>query len=127
MAIELKWESKKLLVMNYLGRVSGLELLDTTLKLGGDPRFDDLRYILSDWSGIDKADISAEHVKELVAYVTAMSQTNATIKNASVTAKDETGRALVAFYQHLTRSISWQIQYFENTDDARCWFLDVPE
>lgn len=122
MTIELVWESKKLLSMRYEGSVSGSELLDASLKIGGDPGFDDLRYLLSDWSTVKETNISTEDVRKLVAYVSSMARTNDKIMNASVMSKDETGQALVSFYQFLARDLPWEMQYFYNVRDARDWF-----
>ncbi len=124
MAIDLEWESKQLLSMRYKGMVLGVDLLSVTLQISGDPRFDDLRYILSDWSNVKKTDVSVKDVKVLVAYATAMARTNDKIMNATVISEDEKGQALAAFYKDLTADISWQIKYFTNEPEARNWFMN---
>ncbi len=98
MTIDLVWESKKLLSMIYEGRVSGGDLLAASLKISGDQRFDDLRYLLSDWSKVEETNISTDDVRKLVAYVSSMARTNDRIMNASVMSSDETGQVLVSFY-----------------------------
>ncbi|MBL4584306.1 MAG: hypothetical protein JKX83_06795 [Pseudomonadales bacterium] len=122
MTIELNWESKQLLWVKYQDMVYGQELLDTTLALSGDRRFEELRYILSDWSEIKKTNISTSHVTELAAYIAAIAETNQRIKNATVTSKDEAGQSLAVFYQHLTEEISWDVDFFSSALEAREWF-----
>ncbi len=122
MSVELKWESRQLLTIHYRGEVSGPDLLDTSLRISGDARFDDLRYVLSDWSKVDKANVTKKDVRVLVAYVSAMARTNDYIKNAVVVTSDGIGRSLGSFYKELTADISWQIKYFGEEHEARNWF-----
>ena len=124
MAIELDWESKRVLVMRYKGMVQGREFLDATLKVSGDPRFEDLHSILSDWSEIKKTDLSVDDIKELAVYIGLLAQTNGTIKNATVTSKDEAGQSLASFYKHLTRELSWEVDSFNDVESARFWFSE---
>lgn len=124
MAIELDWESERLLCMRYTGMVHGRELLSTTLEISGDQRFDDLRYILSDWSNIKKTDISVDDVRVLAAYIKSMSKINGKIKNATVVSKDEAGQALASFYKHLTRDAAWDVDSFNTSEAARSWFAE---
>ena len=121
MTIKLEWETKQLLVMQYTGVVQGQELLDISLKLSGDPRFDDLRFILSNWANVKKTKVSTKDVKNLAAYVSAMAKTNGNIKNATVVSNTEEGEALATFYEHLTQGISWQVAHFKEEKAARAW------
>lgn len=121
MAIHDIWESPTTIITEYSGRVNGQELIEASLKKSGDDRFDDIRFIIADWTEIHHVDISTEDVKALVACLRSISKINPLAMNATVINKDETGNALAAWYKFLADDLSWKIGIFDNMDDARAW------
>lgn len=120
MSVKNNWE-KNGLYIQYLDHVNGDEMLEAALKVSGDPRFDDIRYVISDWSRATTTAIDPEHVRTLVAYVNAMAKTNAKVRNATVMHGDEERKATVALYGVLASDTPWDIDFFDTMEEARAW------
>lgn len=121
MAIHDIWESPTTLIVQYSGRVTGQELVESSLKKSGDDRFDDLQFIIADWTHIHEVDITPEDVKTLVACLRSISKINPHAMNATAIKQDETGNALVAWYKFLADDLSWKIGIFHTVEEARAW------
>ena len=65
MPAEHHWESKQLLHTYYTGKVTADDLINGALEIGSDPRFDDLRYIIGDWTKSTQSTITMEDVERL--------------------------------------------------------------
>ncbi len=122
MAIEDFWESKDVCRTVYSGIITGQELIDSALEKSGDARFDDIRFVLSDWRPAIKVHISPEDIKHLVACLRSISKLCPHAYNASVLNKDETGVALTAWYKYLADDLSWHVELFYDIDEARAWY-----
>lgn len=120
MGVINNWEANGLYIQ-YIGHVSGAEMLAAALEVSGDPRFDDIRYVLSDWRQATETSITPDHIRELVAYVNAMAKSNPKIKNATVMYDDEERKAKVALYGVLAEDSPWQIDFFDTIEEARAW------
>lgn len=84
MTIRHDWKSKHLLVLNYTENITGKDMLDSALQVGGDPRYDDLHFIITDWSRASGTNISKLDIQKLVAIIGAMTKSNGRIHNISV-------------------------------------------
>lgn len=121
MAIIHQWLSKKLLHTHYVGLVTGREMIDAAIEISADPRFDDIRFVIGDWSAITNAQISVDEVKELAAFVGAVAVSFPRIINASVVANYESGQARAALYNDLAQNSPWQTKTFSSLDSAMEW------
>ncbi len=125
MAIINKWEQRGLHT-RYVGLTPAAELLSSAQGLTSDMRYDDLKYIIGDWSESESSDIEPEDIQELVALIKALSITNPRIINAVILPKDsEQGQALTSFYVLLTEDIAWPTKWFATIEDARDWIESV--
>ena len=122
LAIEEIWESKDILLIVYSGTVNGRELLESSLKISGDERFEDARLFLADWSNIERVDISPEDIKQLVACLRSASRLCPHAKNASVIPMNDTSTALLGWYKFLADDLSWEVEVFPSMDKARAWY-----
>lgn len=122
MAIEEIWETKDILRVVYSGTVSGPELLESSLKLSGDARFEDIRLFLADWSDIKRVAISPEDIKQLVACLRSASRLCPHAKNASVIRLNDTSTALLGWYKFLADDLSWDVEVFQTEEEARAWY-----
>ena len=123
MPITHQWLSKKLLHTYYTGIVTGREMLNAAIEVSSDPRFENIRMIIGDWSDISNAEISIDEVKELAAYVAAVVESFPRILNATVVANYESGLARAAYYDDLAKKSPWQTKTFSNISDAKHWFV----
>lgn len=120
-AIHDDWSTPHVLYTMYSGIVTGEELLQTALKKSGDPRLDDVLFIIGDWTQSTLSFISAEEVKELVAYLSAISKTCPKAKNATIVKRDNNGNALAAWYKLLADKLPWETEIFHTLDAAEAW------
>lgn len=112
------WKLPGVLYTRYLDVVTGRELIDHALRQSGDARFDNLRYIIGDWSEVKKTEITTLHVKELMACLVPMSKLCPKAINASVVKRNNTGMGLAAWYRYLGEQISWRIDIFHTPEEA---------
>lgn len=68
MSYEIDWQARGQ-VTRFRGHVTGAELLRYLEEIGADPRLDDIRFSITDWSEVASGDVTA---KEL-AYFAALS------------------------------------------------------
>ena len=124
MTVEYCWEPEGIYI-RFSGSITGVGILAAALDASGDPRFDDISYALVDLFDARSSTVNAEDMKQMAAYVSAMSLTNPRIKNAIVMFPDNEERsALAALYQMLTDNLPWEIKLFETLDAAREWTDD---
>ncbi len=122
------WHVPGVLYTRYLGVVSGPELVQSSLAASGDERFDNIRLIIGDWSEVKKTLIEAEHVKELVACLGAVSRICPDAVNASIVRRNETGLALAAWYRHLATVLPWEIDIFHSAEEAGAFYgISAPQ
>lgn len=122
MAINHQWVTEELLHTRYIGQVTGKELLQAAYDIGGDPRMDKIRYVIGDWSQVKDAQVSADDVRELAAYIIALSKSYPLVKNASVVANYESGEARATLYDVLTADAAWETATFATYEEAIDWF-----
>lgn len=123
MAIEHIWSPGGLHI-RYLDSVSGDSLVADALEVGGDERFDDLRFIISDWSECVEPSVAIEDVETLAAFISAMARTNPRIVNLNVMREDFDNQAFVNLYMFLTDEVPWQVLAFRSLDEAKTWLGD---
>ncbi len=121
MAIDLVWESKRLLCVRYSGTVTGDEILTSQKLMTGDERFYDIRELILDGFSISKNLITDKDIEVFTAMAIGQSKSNPYIKNAVVLNPTEELSALAAYYQLLGNSTGWEIKLFKTETEARNW------
>ena len=116
------WLTPQLLHINYCGVVTGEEVNQATLQKSGDARFDDLKYIISDWRQADQINIDLKDIDELIAYLKSIAQQCPNVMAASLTKPDKTGNALAAYYIMLGDVLPWKFEIVNSLEDAYKWF-----
>lgn len=120
MPIVHDWSAKGLHT-KYIGSISGDDLVEDALKVSGDPRFDDIRYVIGDWTESGSNTIGIDDVERLAACMKAVAKSNPYIKNATVMDADEERAALVGLYLFLTEDIPWEVDAFKTLEEAKFW------
>ena len=120
MPIEHNWLPSGLHTQ-YIGVITGNELVDGALKISGDPRFDNIRYIIDDFSKLVGNKITIADVERLVACIGAITKSNPYIKNAMVLANNEESNALIGLYVFLASELTWQFETFSALTEAQMW------
>lgn len=122
------WIEPHFLHVQYIGRMTGDQLIRSTLDMSGDERLDTTHYILGDWSHYERSYISEEDIKTLIAVMKSVCKICPHVKNATVIRPDRSGNALVAFYKMLADDLPWKIEIFHDFHAAFNWFeLPIPD
>ena len=118
----LEWETRGV-YWKYSGIVSGQEIVESSTAIYGDPRFDTLKYKLVDFLDVETIKMDNDEVALIAHQHRAAEKSNPRIKNAIVIKSntDLTDR-FVAFFS----KSSWQVQVFQNLDEANIWLARIP-
>lgn len=123
MPFELSWEPNGV-YRRYFGHVTIAERRRSFDAICADPRFDELRYTITDYLGVEGYDITREATAEIAAMHIAPLLTNPNIVIAAV-AVDE---RIVAAIDHFIglRFIAQPYRVFATVDAARAWIEGQP-
>lgn len=118
MAFELKWEARGV-YRAFSGHVTVSDRRHSLQKICADSRFDDLRYSITDYLGIDGFDYSPEANSELAALHIAPVWTNPRILIATVAVDDDVVASVREFIG--LGFIKTPQQIFSSAQSARDW------
>jgi len=106
----------------YTGVVSGVELIEASLDMYADSRFDDIHYLIADFSQVDGFEITMEEVEKLAHFNTAAAKTNGNVKTALVLTDDH-AKGLVSIYDIVAQANNspWENKVFATVEHARRW------
>lgn len=88
MPYKINWD-KSGVVIHFIGHVNDKELISMAAGLQGDPRFDELRYIVADYSCCTKFSVTPEGLEYVIATSAASALSNNKIRVAIVSATPE--------------------------------------
>lgn len=123
MPFELSWEPNGV-YRRYFGHVTIAERRQSFDAICADPRFDELRYTITDYLGVEGYEITPEATAEIAAMHIAPLLTNPNIVIAAV-AVDE---RIVAAIEHFIGLgfITQPYRVFATLAAARAWIDDLP-
>lgn len=121
MAHSLEWNGRGLF-RAYSGSVSGAEIIAVNELTFSDPRFDELRYLISDYSAVEENNVSMEDVVRIASLNFAASKSNSQIRIAIV-ATDENVTALAALFNFESEELKnpWKTAIFATAEEALAW------
>lgn len=119
MAYEVIWEPPCGAYRKYSGHVADDELVQSISGLYGDPRFDDLRYIINDFLAVDHISVTEDAVTYIAAISGAAARSNPYIKVAILIG--ETQNDSLAKTYATSRWTVFPTRVFRNAEDARAW------
>ncbi len=120
-----KWKGKGFYI-KFSGLVTSDEIVQASLDMQGDERFDDLRYTLSDYLGIEDVGFEIDaFIKEISAHArinAAAAKSNPKIKRAIV-AINETVITFTNLYDSESSSLGspWKLKTFSSIAEAEDW------
>jgi hypothetical protein len=118
MPYRLTWEPKGV-YRQYLGDVTIRERRASFDAICGDPRYDDLRYSITDYLSVGRYEITSDATLEIAAMHIAPLVTNPRIVIAAVATRPDIVAAIQEFIGHgLTRA---PYRIFDTLDAARHW------
>lgn len=75
MPVKTIWTSKTYGIAEYSGAVAFEEVRDHLLALPSDPRWENLRHSLSDWTRVERVEINEEQLKILAVHLAVYAKT----------------------------------------------------
>jgi hypothetical protein len=118
MSFELFWEPKGL-VIKFSGVVDVLDPLAATAAFAGDSRFDDLRYVIADYSAISGCNAGPGDMEMVGAMDIGGLQTNPRIQKAVVTTSPEVTAMARHYREVLLEPVPTMV--FSTMQEARAW------
>lgn len=118
MAYQVFWEESGA-YKRFAGHVSDDELARSVSGIHGDRRFDDLRYVINDFLGVESFDVTAENVTYIAAIDGAAARSNPHIRIALVVAHPEATDLAMRYI-----ASPWTVyptRIFPSLDEARAW------
>ena len=129
MAHEYNWEEQGL-CRTYTDAISGEEVFNSNLVIHGDPRFDDIRYVINDFTNITEFIVGKVDILNIAAI-----DNFAAIDNIACKSNPVLKIAIVAIFEPLLEWINLyidsmqdslcQCKFFENIDDAYTWVNEI--
>lgn len=119
MAHHYHWEEKGLL-RRYTDKVSGDEVFDSNLKLHGDVRFDDIHYVINDFSRITDFEVSEVDITKIAIVDNVASKSKPTLKIAII-ATLEPLLAWIDMYLRVMQDSPYHCQTFASLEEAYHW------
>lgn len=119
MAYEVLWEPPRGAYRKYTGHVTDDELVESVSRLYGDPRFDDLRYIINDFLSIESFAVTEDTVTYIAAISGAAARSNPNIRVALLVSEAR-GKSLAELYVDAPWTV-FPAQIFPDIETARVW------
>lgn len=118
MPYSTNWEERGV-YRKYTGLIVARDILDAAEEVTGDLRYDDLLYVINDFSVVDNIQLSEEDLALIKAIDNATAITNSRCKLAIVCRNEH--QPLAEQYINAMGKNGFDTQIFETPGQARCW------
>jgi hypothetical protein len=116
MSCKVTWKDNELL-WELSGNISAEEFHQINNDHQGDPRWDELRYLIADFRNVISINLPEEDLTMIQAMDKAAAKSNPYLKIASIANTDET-KKIAEFYGMDT---PWKYEVFETVEEGRSW------
>lgn len=113
------WEAPDGVLKRYFGHVTDSEVLEGNQQVEADPRFDELRYVVNDFTDCTSLETSSPDVEAIAAIDGAAAVSNSRIRIAIVATHVDV-LAVSRAYASSSRN-PYDTRIFESVDEARAW------
>jgi len=113
------WESEGL-YRKFTGEISGEEILDSNFELHIDPGFQEIKYIINDFSEVTGHTIENTHTKVYASTDDIVSQTKGELKIALVVTDTALISLAKTYREHMMDKV-FECEIFQTIEDARKW------
>lgn len=108
------------LIRAFTGTITGPEIIESNFEMHGDQRFDDINYVINDFSQVDECAVSEEEVQMLPIIDEVATNANDKLKIAIISTHDEITK-LAKVYCEMMLQATYDARLFDNFDDAQTW------
>ena len=121
MPYEISWQPLGV-VYNFSGVVSDEDLCAATEEVNASPLLPAMKYLIADFSSIEKFDVSSVSVRMIANSDSRASKTNPDVKVAIISASlFMRGMSNIYAITHQAAGGSWTTKVFQCEEDARAW------
>jgi hypothetical protein len=123
--VKVEWQERGV-YWKYTGSVSGEEIVNASIAIYADRRFDDLKYKLCDFLDADSITMAPMEMDKVVCQHAAAALSNGDIKIAVVGKKADIPALslLVEHFKNYELKASWPIELFEDLTAAQAWLAN---
>ena len=125
MAYELIWEPDGI-HKQFSGFVTGREFIESVENVQADPSYDDIRYVINDFSEVNGHEVSEDVLVQLAAINYGAYSSNPNCRIAFVTKDDEFAHRIKKTLM-APDLISYQTEVCPSVPDARDWLDSQPK
>ena len=118
------WEGS-LLIRENIGEVCIEDILQSLIKLGSDPRFDNMHYLMASWDKATDIKLEVEDIEKIRSYVCAIERSNPNVRSAIYGLADEKNVSFAYLYQALSIDSKWEVKIFNSEQEARAWLFEI--
>jgi hypothetical protein len=119
MAFSIQWRDRGV-YWTFSGTLTGEEAVRSNLEIYGDERFDDLRYQIADFSGVEHFALEPREMKKVAYFDKAASLSNPKMIVALI-APTPVSRDLLNKYTEYSESSPWVFAVFDTLQEAQAW------
>lgn len=112
----IAWQDS-ILELNFHGSIGAAELYRCYGEIAGDPRFDDVRYMLFDYTDATSPEYTTEDMDKFYYLDQASSMSNSRITQV-VIAVDENTAAIASYYIHISQDLPWRTLLVRSREEA---------
>lgn len=123
MSYKLDWERDGV-YWKYYGNVSGKEIIEASTAIYGEPQFDTLKYKLVDFLDAETIKMDKDEVALIAYQHRSAERSNPYVKNAIVI--KPSGSELANNFAAFFSDSFWEVQIFQNLDEANNWLGRKP-
>lgn len=114
-----KWEESGL-YRKFTNIINGDEILNSNLSIHGDARFNDITYVINDFTQISGFEINNSDITKIATFDNVASLSNNHLKIAVVATLDSL-LSWINLYCDKMHGAPYECKIFTNTDDAYVW------
>jgi len=119
MPYSFEWKDRLCIVSLY-GTTNDSEVAQCDAILDGNEGFDKLKFVICDFSKVEKLDMTVEGCLGFAAKDIGPAKTNSDLKLALVVVTEEQ-RALANLYESEVSLLPWKVRIFGDMDEALAW------
>ena len=104
----------------FTGKISPEEILKSNFDMHEDPRFENIKYIINDFTGVTEHEVNKDHTKIYATTDDIISDTKGNLKIAIVAIQDA-HIALANNYREEMKNKFFKCEIFQTVEDAQKW------
>ena len=122
MSYNITWQDSNV-ILSFESNVIYQDIYEADNIIYGDPRFDNMKYQIADFSKLEKFELTEEEVQIIAALDKSSSRWNNEIKLAVVTSDSYLIERIKPYIESM-QDTNWSIKIFKNIFEAKKWCTD---